>query len=168
MANYELVEKFEQSDSLDMPVIQTVSFGTGKKYLVTKNNIPYLIAEIEEISQYFDKACIFGKYLCIGTGSRVIFVNLESLGSISMQVNFYFGYFFIHEDILYIASGTGIIAVNHTLQTVWKNETLAEDGVIIHEVFQQDNQQFLRISCEMDPPNNWQEKLVNIQNGEVL
>ncbi|MDE6005369.1 MAG: hypothetical protein K2G88_08300, partial [Oscillospiraceae bacterium] len=162
MTNYQLVEKFEQCDSLDMPVIQTVAFGDGKKYLVTKNNIPYLIAKVDEISKYFDKACIFGKYLCIGTGSRVIFVNLESLGSISMQVNFYFGYFFIHENILYIASGTGITAVSSTLQTIWKNEDLAIDGVIIHEVFTQDNQKFLRISCEMDPPDNWTEKLVNI------
>ncbi|MBD5143943.1 MAG: hypothetical protein HDT22_10115 [Ruminococcus sp.] len=168
MTNYQLVEKFEHCDSLDMPVIQTVSFGNGKKYFVTKNNIPYLVAQVDAISEYFDKACIFGKYLCIGTGSSVIFVNLESLGSISMQVDFYFGYFFIHENILYIASGTGIIAVSSTLQTIWKNETLAVDGVIIHEVFTQDDKQFLKISCEMDPPGHWQEKIINIQNGEVI
>lgn len=169
MANYELTEKFEQQESLDMPVIQTVSFGTGKKYFITKNNVPYLVAEVDAVSKFFDKACIFGKYLCIGTDSRVIFVNLESLGSISMKVNLYFGYFFIHGEILYIASGTGIIAVNHSLQTVWKNETLAEDGVIIHEICEnRENIKCLRISCEMDPPDNWQEKLINIQNGEVI
>lgn len=168
MADYQLVAKFYQQEHADMSVIQTVSFGSGRKYFVLKDKKPYLMAETDAISNYFDKACIFGKYLCIGTGDTVIFVNLETLGSISMQVNFYFGYFFIHENMLYIASGTGITAVNESIQTVWKNEALAIDGVVIHEVCKKGNQKYLRISCEMNPPDDWVEKHVSLRTGEVL
>lgn len=169
MAEYQLVTKFYTQPDGELPVIQTVSFGSGKRYFVLRDKKPYLMAEADDCSNFFDKACIFGKYLCIGTADTVIFVNLETLGSISMQVSFYFGYFFIHENMLYIASGTGITAVNPGIQTVWKNEDLAVDGVIIHEVCQDENQQaYLRISCEMDPPGGWVEKHVNLKNGELL
>ncbi|MDE7122433.1 MAG: hypothetical protein K2O42_09780 [Oscillospiraceae bacterium] len=168
MADYQLVAKFHTQQNGELPVIQTVSFGSGKKYFILKDRKPYLMAEADAVSNFFDKACIFGKYLCIGTGDTVIFVNLETLGSISMQVNFYFGYFFIYENMLYIASGTGITAVNASIQTVWKNEGLAIDGVIIHEVCKKENREYLRISCEMDPPGGWVEKHVNLTNGEIL
>lgn len=169
MPDYQLTENFEQNhDELDLPVIQTVTFGNGRKYFVRKNGVPYLTAEVDEISDFFDKACIFGKYLCIGTGSSVIFINLDTMGSISMEVGEYFGYFFVHEEILYIASGRGIIAVSSTLRTIWKNESLADDGVIIHEYLEE--RQALRISSQevMHHGGFWKEKLVNIKTGEQM
>ncbi len=169
MSEYELTENFDQHQSdFDLPVIQTVTFGNGKKYYVRKNGIPYLTAEADNISDFFDKACIFGKYLCIGSGHTVIFVNLETFAAVTMEVSLYFGYFFIYQDILYIASGTGITAVDSKLQTVWKNDRLADDGVIIHEVLE--NREVLRISAQEALPYGeyWKEKLVSLKNGEQV
>ncbi len=164
MAEYQLTEQFAETQSdLDMPVIQTAVFGNGKTYFVEKNGIPYLKAETDIVSEYFDKACIFGKYLCMGVGTKVIFVNMETMGSLSIEVDLYFGYFFMHEEKLYIAFGTGIMAISSDLQVLWKNEHLAVDGVIIHEVTE--DGKYLRISCEMDPPGSWKEKLVNLADG---
>ena len=169
MPEYQLTENFEHDyHELDLPVIQTVTFGNGKKYFVRKNGVPYLTAEVDSISDFFDKACIFGKYLCIGTGSSVIFVNLDTMGSLTLEVSEYFGYFFIYEDILYIASGKGITAVNGALHTIWKNEELALDGVIIHEVLEDRNALRISVLQQMDSTDYWKEKLVNIKNGEMI
>jgi len=165
MAEYKLTERFKDTQNeFDLPVIQTVSFGNGKAYFVEKNGIPYLKAETDSVSEYFDKACIFGKYLCMGVGCKVIFVNLETLGSLSREVSDYFGYFFIHDEKLYIASGRGITALDSSLHLLWCNENLAIDGVIIHEVTE--DGKYLRVSCEMNPPGDWCEKLVSLANGE--
>lgn len=169
MPEYQLTESFAQEQNdLDMPVIQTVTFGNGRKYFVRRNGVPYLTAEVDELSDFFDKACIFGKYLCIGSGNTVIFVNLDTMGSVSMEVSQYFGYFFQHEEILYIASGKGIIAVNESLHIVWKNENLADDGVIIHEVYPE--RELFRISAQEVLPYGeyWKEKYVNFKNGEQV
>ncbi|MBR1528181.1 MAG: hypothetical protein IJ642_02625 [Oscillospiraceae bacterium] len=169
ISEYELTENFEQNQNdFDLPVIQTVTFGNGREYYVSRNGVPYLKAEVNEVSDFFDKACIFGKYLCIGSGSTVIFVNLESFASLTMEVSKYFGYFFIHEDILYIAFGTGIMALDEKLQVLWKNERLADDGVIIHEVFQLRNA--LRISAQESLMHGeyWKEKLVSLKTGEQV
>jgi len=169
ISNYELTENFEQNQNdFDLPVIQTVTFGNGREYYVSRNGVPYLRAEVNEVSDFFDKACIFGKYLCIGSGKTVIFVNLESFASLTMEVSMYFGYFFIYENILYIASGTGITAVDEKLQTVWKNDRLADDGVIIHEVFPL--RHALRISAQeaLSYGEYWKEKLVSLETGEQI
>ncbi|MBR0484058.1 MAG: hypothetical protein IJJ69_04660 [Oscillospiraceae bacterium] len=169
MSEYQLTENFEQNhNELDLPVIQTVTFGNGKKYFVSKNGIPYLTAEVNDISDYFDKACIFGKYLCIGSGHAVMFVNLETFASISMEVSMYFGYFFVYQDVLYIASGKGIVAVDSALHTIWKNDRLADDGVIIHEVLE--SREALRISAQESLPYGeyWKEKLVSLKTGEQV
>ena len=166
MSEYQLAENFiHDEDDFDLPVIQTLTFGNGKKYYVLKNQIPYLTAEVNAVSDFFDKACIFGKYLCIGTGNSVIFVNLETMGSVTMEVSLYFGYFFIDGEILYIAFATGILAVDSSLHTLWKNERLADDGVIIHEILE--NRNALRISAQESLPYGeyWKEKLVDRKTG---
>ena len=80
----------------------------------------------------------------------------------------YFGYFFIHQDVLYIASGKGIVAVDSALHTIWKNDRLADDGVIIHEVLE--NRDALRISAQESLPYGeyWKEKLVSLKTGEQV
>ncbi len=169
MPEYELTPDFGlNQDDLDLPVIQTLTFGNGKKYYVRKNGLPYLTAETDSISDFFDKACLFGKYLCIGTGHTVIFVNLETFASVTMEVSLYFGYFFQHGDMLYIASGKGIAAVDSALHTVWKNDRLADDGVIIHEVLE--NREALRISAQESLPYGeyWKEKLVSLKTGDQI
>ncbi len=169
LSEYQLTENFEQhQNEFDLPVIQTITFGNGKEYFVSRNGIPYLKAEVNEISEFFDKACIFGKYLCIGSGKTVIFVNLESFASLTMEVSKYFGYFFVHQDMLYIASGKGIMAIDSKLQTVWKNDRLADDGVIIHEVLAP--RDALRISAQEALPYGeyWKEKLVSMKTGEQM
>ena len=169
MSEYQLTESFEKDQNdLDLQVIQRVTFGNGKKYYVRRNDVPYLTAEVDNISDFFDRACIFGKYLCIGSGSTVIFVNLDTLGSVTTELSSYFGYFFIYENILYIATGKGIIAEDDTLHVLWKNETLADDGVIIHEVLQE--KEALRISAQeaMTYGQYWKEKLVSLKNGEQV
>lgn len=78
----------------------------------------------------------------------------------------YFGYFYIYNDMLFVASGVGITAYNKELKIVWKNSDLALDGVIIYG--ESEDGKYLEISCEMDPPGDWHEKIIDISTGNEV
>ena len=58
--------------------------------------------------------------------------------------------------------------MGNDLQVLWKNEHLAVDGVIIHEVLE--NREALRISSQESLPYGeyWKEKLVSLKTGEQV
>ena len=63
MSEYQLSENFEEhQDDLDLPVIQRVTFGNGKKYYVRKNEVPYLTAEVDDISEYLTQFATRTRY----------------------------------------------------------------------------------------------------------
>lgn len=161
---YELSE-----NGSDFSDTKTLALGKGKKYFVTKNSVPYLTAEVEMTSNPFDETCIFGKYLCIGIFEKIAFVDLENLNvryDELEKIEFYFGYFDIYSDMLFVSSGSGITAYDKNLNVIWKNSNLAVDGVCIYGI--SDNGKYLEVSCVLDPPGGWVDKKVDMATGIEL
>ena len=77
----------------------------------------------------------------------------------------YFGYFVLSKEAVYILDGSGIIAFNKNLKEIWRNHSLAIDGVTFQEML--DNE-IMSISCEMDPPGDWINRKINIKSGEEI
>ena len=157
---YNIIEKDRYED---LPYVKTLSFGCGKNYLITKGDIPYIRLEIGTDNP-FDTACIFRDYLCIGAYDKVIFVDLDTLESHSMNIEMYFGYFDILNEWLFVSSGVGITALDENLNVVWQRNDLAVDGVIINRVTE--DKKYLEVSCELDPPGDWHTKWIDIHTGE--
>ncbi len=159
---YELTEDYSEFSD-----IKPLKLGEGRKYFVLKNSVPYISAEVEITSNPFDTACIFGKYLCIGVYEKIAFVDLETLRVRIDEIgSWYFGYFDIYNDTLFVSSDNGITAYDKDLNILWKNAELACDGVIINGI--SDDGKYLKISCEIDPPNGWVCKKVDTITGIEL
>lgn len=157
---YELTE-----DNSRFSEAKIFSIGTGKKYYITKNSTPYLIAEADSTDNPFDTACIFGKYLCIGIYEKIAFVDLITLSTRFDTIDsWYFGDFVIYNDILFVLSDVGITAYDKDLNILWKNSGLAYDGVCIYGI--SDDGEYLEVSCELDPPDGCRvHKKVDIKTG---
>ncbi len=82
-----------------------------------------------------------------------------------IEVEMYFGYFVLSKEAVYILDGSGIIAFDDNLEEIWRKHSLAIDGVIFQEMF--DNE-IMSISCEMDPPGGWINRKINIKSGKVV
>ena len=156
---YELTES--NSGFLDTKFL---TLGEGKKYYITKNSLPYVTVEVDSTDNPFDTACIFGKFLCIGLYEKTAFINLETLEFRFDKVEMYFGYFVIYNDMLFVLSGVGITAYDRDLNILWENSELAVDGVCIYGI--SDDGKYLEISCELDPPDGWVDKKIDIMTGD--
>lgn len=163
--NRDYKESYSESD---LQNIRVFSYGTEKMYLIEKNLKPYFLVEFGIGYSPFDEVCIFGEYLCTGTGHKIIFLHLATFESktVSIEEEMYFGYFYEYNNVLYVASGTGITAFDENLNILWKNTGLAVDGVLFTGITNNGN--FLEISCEMNPPGDWQDKFLDINTGKVV
>lgn len=84
--------------------ISNDSAGTHS-YRIYKGILPYLEVQVPVCSwNPFDTACIFHDYLCIGCGSQVYFLHMTTGAVNEINVDLYFGAFYIEDDRLYIAS----------------------------------------------------------------
>lgn len=164
MNYYSLVDQY--NESINLKGLKKLCIGSGKKYFVEREDKPYLLVEVDASSHYFDTACIFGKYLCVGIVDTIIFIDLDSLNYKSEKLDMYFGYFYVYKDMLFVASGVGITAYNKELKIIWKNSDLAADGVII--CGESKDGKYLEISCEMNPPRDWYEKIIDIATGNEV
>lgn len=117
-----------------------------------------------DLKKLFDDAVIYNNFLLVGAFDKVYFINLADLRIIQIKVEMYFGYFVTTQDRVYILDGTGIMAFDTNLNVIWKNHSLAIDGVTFHEI----DDEIMSISCEMDPPGGWVDKKINIKSGEII
>ena len=101
----------------------------------------------------------------IGASDKVYFVSLADLQITEIEVEMYFGYFVLSKEAVYILDGSGIIAFNENLDEIWKNHSLAIDGVTFQEML---GDEIMSISCEMDPPGGWVNRKINIKTGEIV
>lgn len=73
-------------------------------------------------------------------------------------------YFLEHEEILFAASAAGVLAFDRNMDLLWRNESLAVDGVTFGDI----HGDVLEISCELDPPGGWVDKRLEILTGREL
>lgn len=144
-----------------------INLGDGHFYDVLADGRPYLRVEADT-KRLFETAVIYNHYLLVGAYDKVYFIDLWDLGentySAKIDVDMYFGYFVTTSDAVYVLDGTGIIAFDLNLNEKWRNHHLAIDGVTFQEII---DCQFMRISCEMDPPGGWIDRIIDMNTGEV-
>ena len=160
---YELIELQESEFEAD-DFEYTIKLGDFGYYYVLCDNKPYLKVEME-LKKLFDDAVIYNNHLLIGASEKVYFVSMPDLKITEIEVEMYFGYFVLSKDAVYILDGSGIIAFNEKFEEIWRNHSLAIDGVILQEML---DDEIMSISCEMDPPGDWVNRKINIKTGEVV
>lgn len=160
---YELIdlqESYFETDDFE----HEIKLGDFGYYYILCDNKPYLKVEVE-LKKLFDDAVIYNNHLLIGSSDKIYFVGLTDFQITEIEVEMYFGYFVLSKEAVYILDGSGIIAFNKDLDEIWRNHSLAIDGVTFQEML--DNE-IMSISCEMDPPGGWVSRKINIKTGEVV
>lgn len=147
----------------DFESVKKIVLGEDRFYYVLKNGVPFLCVEVDLTLSAFDTAVVFHEYLCIGVEDKVFFIDMNSFECRQICVQMYFGYFYICRDMFFVLSGTGVIAFDNKMHEVWRQSMLAVDGVVVQEI---ENDSVLVLSCEMDPPDGWITRKINIFNGE--
>ena len=143
----------------------TLRLGADKFYTVQKDGRNYLRIEVDDDSwNPFNDRVFWRGFFCLGTGDDIIAVDLTSLEYKRYSVDMYFGYFLEHGEMLLAASGAGVLAFDRNMDLLWRNESLAVDGVTFGEVCGS----VLEISCELDPPGGWVDKRLDILTGKKL
>lgn len=160
---YELID-LEESEYKKDDFKHEIRLGDFRYYYVLRNNKPYLKVEVD-LKDIFDDVVIYNNHLLVGTCDKVYFVNLSDFQITKLEVEMYFGYFVLSKEAIYILDGTGIIAFNKSLVEIWRNHSLAIDGVTFQEML---DDEIMSISCEMDPPGGWVNKMINIKSGEIV
>lgn len=145
------------------PKCEKLAFGSDICYTVMKNGRDVLCVTVDETGNPFDDAYIFGEWLCIGCYDKVYIVDIETKKYTVTEVPMYFGYFRELGDRLYIFTGVGVIAYDRDMHRLWQNDALAVDGVTGGELTE--DGRYLMISCEMDPPGGWVDKMIDTETG---
>lgn len=160
---YELID-LENSIFAREDFEHEIEIGNDNYYYVLRDGCPHLKVEVD-FRKSFDDAVIYNNYLLVGTFDKVYFVNLTDLGVTQTDVEMYFGYFVTTKEAVFVLDGTGIIAFDTNLHEIWRNHSLAIDGVTFQEIV---DDEIMIVSCEMDPPEGWIDKKINVKNGKCL
>ncbi len=140
-------------------------FGEGKFCTVLADGENFLRVEVDSNKwNTFSRGIMWCDHLCLGIGDEIIVVDLKTFVHRIYKADMYFGSFFENGELLFAASGTGVLAFNAEMELLWRNEDLAVDGVCFGGVCGN----VLAISCEMDPPGGWHEKRLDIRTGKEL
>ena len=144
--------------------VKSIHLGDGKRLFVYKGDEPFLAVDINILQCFFD-AILFKEYLVIGNYYEGIwFINLNDLKVQNIKVNGYFGHFEIGEDRLYVLGCEDVMAFDDRMELLWQSESLAVDGVLCDDI---DGDRMI-LSCEMDPPGGWVERVISLKDGSVL
>ena len=147
-------------------VINGKSYTTEiKSYTLQTDGRNYLRIEVNDDGwNPFNKWVFWHGFFCLGTGDEIIAVDLKTLENRRYSVDMYFGYFREHGEMLLAASAAGVLAFDTKMDLLWRNESLAVDGVTFGGV----SENVLEISCEMAPPGGWVDKRLDILTGREL
>lgn len=113
----------------------------------------------------FNACTVWRSYFCAGAGDKIIAADLETFEQKRYQAEWYFGRFYLHDDMLFAASAAGVLAFDEKMELVWRNEKLAVDGVTFSGVSENG---VLSVSCELDPPGGWVDKRLSILTGKEV
>ena len=142
-----------------------LKIGSGKFYTVRTSGRDLLRVEVDNDDRNpFNDGVVWRGYFCLGTGGVIIAVDLTTLEYKRYSVDWYFGSFLEREETLFAASAAGVLAFDKNMDLLWRNESLAVDGVTFGGVCGG----VLEISCELDPPGGWVDKRLDIQTGREL
>lgn len=160
MGEYELIKNCGE-----ISAEHCLKIGSGKFYALRLQGRNILRVEVDcDDWNSFNSAAVWGRFFCLGTGSEIIIVDLNTLEYRQIKVDGYFGYFFQYGEMLFAASASGVLAFDTEMNMLWRNEDISVDGVLFHGV----ENGALCVSCELDPPGGWVDKWLDIAAGELL
>ena len=145
----------------------TVELGSDKKYGIWRDDVPYVLIEVDRAWNPFDDAYVFGNRVYVGNNDKLIILDLDTLDCKNVACEMYFGYFYEYEDLLLVATGMKLMCFHKNGELKWQTETLAVDGVTFDNGSR--DGKTIKVSCCMDPcPAMWCDKIVSVETGEVL
>ena len=160
MGEYELIKNCGE-----VAAERCIKIGGGKFYALRLHERNVLRVEVDDDEwNPFNSGTVWGRYFCLGTGSKIIIADLNTLEYRCIEVDWYFGYFFQYGDMLFAASASGVLAFDTEMNLLWRNEDISVDGVLFCGV----EDGALCVSCELDPPGGWVDKRLDIATGRVL
>ncbi len=129
--------------------IDYVKIGSGRLFYFTKEGIPSLVIEVPEGHSMPAKVFFFNKYICIGWGNYIYFVNQHNLQHVVKEVEGYFDDYMVHNDILVISGMESVTIYDLDLYITFSQGNLADDGVTIYDV----TDEYIEVLCIFDPPD---------------
>jgi len=118
-----------------------------------------------EYRSTFSQAAIVGTLLMVGFEHYFYLYDIiENKNILSLNIEGYFGHFYINEDRLYVADAGSLYCVNMQGEIIWVNNSLGIDGVII-EKFDTDK---IYGSGEWNPPGGWRNFVLDINTGKYF
>ena len=140
-------------------------FGTGRRYCITKDGIPYLTVDtVETYHQMHLPCCIYRNQLYIADYWNLHQIDLDTLAHCVREdiKFFYFGYFEPLPDQLLFSTDSDVYALDGSGKILWHTENLAIDGITFSGL--NDNGKIC-ISCCFDPLEEWHERLLDLKTG---
>ncbi|OQP66619.1 hypothetical protein [Niastella populi] len=138
------------------------------EYLVLKDNDTIkkvLQIRFEAHCSPFKDAIIRDNLLAVGHQGHFYLYNfLENINVLVLQVDGYFGHFYINENLFYVTGSDSICCINEKGNLIWKNPNLGVDGILIKRFG--DNK--IYGSSECDPPSGWQDFVLDITTGKLI
>lgn len=160
MGEYELVKNCGE-----VAAEHCLKIGSGKFYALRLHGRNILRVEVNSDDwNPFNSGAVWERFFCLGTGSEIFIVDLNTFDYRQIKVDGYFGYFFQYGDMMFMASASGVLAFDTEMNLLWQNESIAVDGVLFHGV----EDGALCVSCELDPPGGWVDKRLDIATGKLL
>ena len=141
--------------------------GTPTVYVLVENDgTPFIRVDVygDEDCYPFEATCVWRDFVVIGFGSRVHMVNCQTQETTTFELDSYFGHFYQGAEWLIIASGCGLLLIDHTGSVVWKSEMLGLDGVIVDSI----ESDLIQGRGEWDPPGGWRPFQVKLDTGEKI
>lgn len=166
---FDFIDKVPQDLSHQEPILisglDTLEFG-GREYLVIDNNEKSLFEiRYEYHGSPFKQAFIIDTILAVGYEENFyLFDLLTKTNILKMKMEGYFGHFYLNNDNFYVADAGGLYCIDKLGTTLWSNNNLGIDGVIINDFV--DNK--ILGSGEWDPPGGWRDFILDKQTGTSI
>lgn len=112
----------------------------------------------------FQDARIWREFLAVGWGDHLYLICADSGTIVKHDLGSYFGSMTTHDESLLVASAHRLHRIGSDGTILWQTDYIAIDGVVIDEF----EESYVKVSCELDPPDGWEPVSINLDSGEVV
>ncbi len=137
------------------------------EYLVVKNGDEKRAFKIIYECHYspFKEAAIEDSLLLVGHEGHFYLYDLKAKRTLRvLKMNGYFGHLYIDNNYLFVADAEGLFCIHKTGETIWHNNNLGIDGVII-QTFAENK---IYGNGEWDPPGGWRDFVLDKKTGKTI
>jgi hypothetical protein len=142
------------------------ALGTPARYVtVTHRERPTLRVDVYAYGPdcfAFEDVIIWRDILIVGFGSHVHAISIATRSAITVSLGAYYCHLYPTENYLLIASGEELFRMEPDCSILWKTESLALDGIVVHDL----GPPVVRGEAEWDPPGGWRPFAVFAANGK--